>query len=270
MTEPAASAPIKHPDRFFIDGSWAAPSSAAKIDVINSGTEQLFVRVAEAQAADVDRAVAAARSAFDRGPWPRLSHAERAKYLRAIARELALRADDLAQIWTTESGVIHGIAKGGSLGLGSIYEYYAGLADTFPFEEERKPGLGSGNVRAPRARAGRRRRGDHPVERAGVADRLQVRARAARGLHGDPQGFARGPWRGATCSPRSCEADRAPGRRAQRPHREPRGLGAARPPPRRRQGDLHRLDGGGAARSRRSAASASRAARSSSAASRRP
>ena len=88
MTEPAASAPIKHPDRFFIDGSWAAPSSTAKIDVINSATEELFVSVAEAQAADVERAVAAARKAFDRGPWPRMRHAERAKYLRAIAREL--------------------------------------------------------------------------------------------------------------------------------------------------------------------------------------
>jgi betaine-aldehyde dehydrogenase len=142
----SASAPIQHPDRFFIDGAWAAPSSPAKIDVINSATEELFVRVAEAQKADVDRAVAAARAAFDRGPWPRMKHAERAKYLRAIASELPARADDLAKIWTTESGVIHGIAKGGSLGLGGVYEYYAGLADTFPFEEERKPGLGSGNV----------------------------------------------------------------------------------------------------------------------------
>src|SRR5262245_62493918 len=146
MTAPAATAPIKHPDRLFIDGSWAAPSSDGTIDVVNSATEELFVRGAEAQAADVDRAVVAARAAFDRGPWPRLSHAERAKYLRAIARELGSRADDLAQIWTTESGVIHGIAKGGSMGLGGIYDYYAGLADTFPFEEQRQPGMASGNI----------------------------------------------------------------------------------------------------------------------------
>jgi acyl-CoA reductase-like NAD-dependent aldehyde dehydrogenase len=145
MAMTASAAPIKHPDRFFIDGSWAAPSSAAKIDVINSATEELFVRVAEAQQADVDRAVAAARQAFDRGPWPRLAHAERAKYLRAIARELESRTDDLAKIWTTESGVVHAIAQGGSRGLGTIYDYYAGLADTFPFEEEHKPGMG-GNV----------------------------------------------------------------------------------------------------------------------------
>jgi betaine-aldehyde dehydrogenase len=140
-----SAAPIEHPDCFFIDGSWAKPSSAAKIDVINSATEELFVQVAEAQRPDVDRAVAAARTAFDRGPWPRLTHAERAGVLRAIARELERRTDDLARIWTTESGVVHAIAQGGSRGLGSIYDYYAGLAETFPFEEEHKPGMG-GNV----------------------------------------------------------------------------------------------------------------------------
>ena len=72
-----AHAPIKHPDMFFIDGQWTKPSSAAKIDVINSATEELFASVAEAQEADINRAVAAARKAFDHGPWPRMSHAER-------------------------------------------------------------------------------------------------------------------------------------------------------------------------------------------------
>jgi acyl-CoA reductase-like NAD-dependent aldehyde dehydrogenase len=146
VTEPTASAPIKHPDRFFIDGAWAPPSSKSKIDVINSGTEELFVSVAEAQADDVNRAVAAARQAFDRGPWPRMKHAERAKYLRAIASELDKRTDALAQIWTNESGVIHGIAKGGSMAIGGIWRYYADLAETFPFEEQREPGPASGNV----------------------------------------------------------------------------------------------------------------------------
>jgi acyl-CoA reductase-like NAD-dependent aldehyde dehydrogenase len=142
----SSTAPIAHPDRFFIDGSWTTPSSDAKIDVINSATEELFVRVAEAQRSDVDRAVKAARHAFDRGPWPRMKHAERAEYLRKISRELQSRASDLARIWTTESGVIQGIAQGGSLAIGGVYDYYAGLAETFPFEEERKPGRGSGNV----------------------------------------------------------------------------------------------------------------------------
>src|SRR5262245_24736276 len=146
MPELAPTAPIKHPDRFFIDGGWAAPSSAAKIEVINSATEEVFSRVAEAQEADIHRAVAAARQAFDRGPWPRMRHAERAKYLRAIAREIERRADDLAQIWTTESGIIHLASKPSAYALGGVYDYYAGLADTFPFEEQRQPGPGSGNV----------------------------------------------------------------------------------------------------------------------------
>jgi acyl-CoA reductase-like NAD-dependent aldehyde dehydrogenase len=119
-------------------------SSPKRIRVINSGTEELFVSVAEAQEADVQRAVNAARKAFDQGPWPRLSHAERATYLRRIAEELEQRADDLALIWTTETGVIHSIAKPRARGFGDIYRYYAGLAETYPFVEPRKPA--SGNV----------------------------------------------------------------------------------------------------------------------------
>jgi aldehyde dehydrogenase (NAD+) len=144
MTTPGMSAPFKHPDQLFIDGLWVTPSSPRKIAVINSATEELFVSVAEAQETDIKCAVAAARRAFDQGPWPRLSHAERAKYLKAIAREIETRADDLALIWTTESGVIHDLAKAGGPSLPGVWNYYADLAETYPFVEKRKPG--SGNV----------------------------------------------------------------------------------------------------------------------------
>ena len=53
--------PIEHADRFFIDGEWVAPSSSSMFDVVDSGTEELFVRIAEAQRPDIDRAVGAAR-----------------------------------------------------------------------------------------------------------------------------------------------------------------------------------------------------------------
>ncbi len=69
-------APLRYVDRFFIGGQWVHPSSDAKIDVIDSGTEELFFSVAAAQEADISRAVAAARQAFDEGPWPRMSHAQ--------------------------------------------------------------------------------------------------------------------------------------------------------------------------------------------------
>ena len=143
-SNPAHAASIRHPDRFFIDGQWAAASTTSTFDVLNCATEELFLRVAEAQEADMNRAVAAARKAFDDGPWPRMSHAERAVYLKKIADELARRADDNATVWTSESGVVSRIAKGGSLATAGVYGYYADLAATFKFEEQQTPGPGSG------------------------------------------------------------------------------------------------------------------------------
>jgi aldehyde dehydrogenase (NAD+) len=131
--------PLRHADRIFIDGGWVLPSSDAGIDVIDSGTEKLFFRVAEARELDIQRAIWAARRAFDDGPWPRLSHAERAEYLRALAAALRKRAADVGQIGPRESGVLHKIALGSVGHSASNFEYYASLATTFPFEEETAP-----------------------------------------------------------------------------------------------------------------------------------
>src|SRR3546814_7700880 len=100
-----ATANRAQPDRFFIDGEWVKPSHDRAIDVTCPSTEEVFVSVAEAQAPDMERAVAAAREAFDRGPWPRMSHAARAEYLNALGKELKARVDDLANAWTSEMGV---------------------------------------------------------------------------------------------------------------------------------------------------------------------
>jgi len=62
---------IRHLDKLFIDGAWVAPSSDGKIDIVSPMTEEVILQVAEAREADMDRAVAAARKAFDEGPWPR-------------------------------------------------------------------------------------------------------------------------------------------------------------------------------------------------------
>jgi aldehyde dehydrogenase (NAD+) len=85
-------APIRHADRFYIGGQWVTPSSSDTINVIDSHTEQVYLTVAEARAADMDRAVSAARAAFDDGPWPRLTHQERAGYLRALGAEVVRRS----------------------------------------------------------------------------------------------------------------------------------------------------------------------------------
>jgi aldehyde dehydrogenase (NAD+) len=137
-----ATAPISHADRFYIGGEWVAPSSDATIKVIDSDTEQLYFAVAEAQAADIDRAVSAARDAFDNGPWTGLTHHQRAEYLRAIGAELKRRSDDLGQIWPRESGVLAAVAKFGGAGAEKTFNGFADLADTFPFEEPVKPSQG--------------------------------------------------------------------------------------------------------------------------------
>src|ERR1700680_4147276 len=98
--------PFGHADRFFIDGEWARPSSASQIDVIAPATEEIYVRVAEAQESDMNRAVAAARAAFAQGPWPRMSHAERAVYLNEFAKKLNERARDVGQVWPNEMGIL--------------------------------------------------------------------------------------------------------------------------------------------------------------------
>jgi betaine-aldehyde dehydrogenase len=140
----ARTAPISYPDRLFIDGQWVEATSGRTLDVINPATEEVFLSVAEANEADIDRAVSAARAAFDRGPWPQLSHAERAGYLRQMGERLHARVDDIATIWPSEMGSTHAVARAFAGTIGGVYEYYAGLAETFPFEErfDKPPGGG--------------------------------------------------------------------------------------------------------------------------------
>src|ERR1700733_2695824 len=99
-----ATAPIRHTDRFYIGGQWVAPSSDATIKVIDSDTEQLYFTVPEAQAADISRAVSAAREAFDNGPWPWLTHEQRAEYLRALGAELKRRGGGTRPTWPRQAG----------------------------------------------------------------------------------------------------------------------------------------------------------------------
>jgi aldehyde dehydrogenase (NAD+) len=142
MATIAQSNDIRFPDRFFIGGEWVAPSSDKTIDVITPSTEELYVRVAEAQADDMNRAVAAAREAFDHGPWRKMAHAERGRYVRAIGDMLRARAEDAVRIWTSEMGVTRQMGHGAlHMALGG-YDQYAGLSETFAFEERHTPQWG--------------------------------------------------------------------------------------------------------------------------------
>ena len=134
-----AVVPLSNTGSLFIDGEWVQPSSSAVFDVIDSATEQVYFQVPEAQPADMDLAIGAAYRAFHRGPWPRLSHLERAEYLRAMADNLEVRALDYSAMWPRESGVVHAIAKAGAPGYAETLRFYASLADDYPFEEPYTP-----------------------------------------------------------------------------------------------------------------------------------
>jgi len=131
-----------HPDRLFIGGAWVQPSSDAMISVVTPSTEEVYRNFAEAQEADVNRAVAAAREAFDRGPWPLMSVAERADFVRRLGDGIARRARGLAHSWTSEVGMAQSLTDVVLPNIPAIYHGYADLERTFPFEEERAPQAG--------------------------------------------------------------------------------------------------------------------------------
>lgn len=127
---------LASPDRLFIGGQWEAPAGGEPFAIISPSSEELVGHVARATTLDMDRAVAAARDAFDNGPWPRMSGAERAPYLRRIAEEMSKRADDFARAWSLQVGMPYGQAAMTAPYMGGYFSFYADLADQ-GFEEIR-------------------------------------------------------------------------------------------------------------------------------------
>ncbi len=120
---------------FFIGGTWVDPSAPERFGVVSPSTEEVVGHVPLAEAADVDRAVAAARQAFDDGPWPRTPPAERAEVLRRAAAELRARTDDIAFVTATEMGCAISQAPQAQTGMvGRVFDYYADLLGTFELE----------------------------------------------------------------------------------------------------------------------------------------
>ncbi len=119
----------------FIGGHWVEPASSRRIRVICPSTEEVVATVPEAVAADMDRAVGAAREAFDRGPWRWMSPLERADRVRRIADHLAGRAEEVARLITLENGSPIGFARQQALGPVGVLHASAELAARFPFSE---------------------------------------------------------------------------------------------------------------------------------------
>jgi aldehyde dehydrogenase (NAD+) len=139
--------PISY-DSFFIGGEWVRPSSAARIDVVSASTEEAIGSVPEAQEADVDAAVAAARRAFDDpGGWSQQEPAQRAAAIERLAAALEARAEEMAQRVSAQNGMPISIAtmlEGGFPVI--VLRYMAGLVANATFEEERPGHLGGTTI----------------------------------------------------------------------------------------------------------------------------
>src|SRR5262249_56887004 len=102
---------VAKPRRLLIDGEWVEAASGKTFEVTDPANEQVVALVAHGEAEDINRAVRAARAAFDFGPWPTMRPAERARLLWRIADLIEANADELAQLETLDNGKPVGVAK---------------------------------------------------------------------------------------------------------------------------------------------------------------
>jgi aldehyde dehydrogenase (NAD+) len=135
-------------DKLYIDGDWVSPAGTDTIDVISPSTEEVIGRVPDGTTADIDRAVAAARQAFDRGPWPRLSAGERADVLARLSGLIQGRHEEYATTITSENGSpITWSVMGQVFASTFALDFFTGLVREYTFEEERPGMLGPALVR---------------------------------------------------------------------------------------------------------------------------
>ncbi|MGW8814385.1 aldehyde dehydrogenase family protein [Gordonia terrae] len=113
--------------KLYIGGRWVEAASGKTFPVINPTTEQVIAHVAEADKADVDAAVQAARSAFE-GPWGRMRVVERTELLRRLGALIAENADEIAELETVNNGSPISIARSFVGSTVDTIDYFAGSA----------------------------------------------------------------------------------------------------------------------------------------------
>ena len=122
-------------DRFYIAGQWQEPKGSDATEVVNPATEEPVARVAMGNREDVDRAVAAARAAFD--DWSQTTPEQRAQYLERIVAGLEARTDEIAQAITSEMGSPCSLVKPTQIGNPLFtFKEAAELARTYQWETD--------------------------------------------------------------------------------------------------------------------------------------
>jgi aldehyde dehydrogenase (NAD+) len=122
-------------DKIFVDGAWVSPGSGDVLEVVNASTEEVMATVPRSTPADIDRAVAAARAAFE--GWSQTSPEERAKYLGRIAEGLTARMDEIATVVSQEVGMPKTLSTLVQVGLPLMsFQNAVAAIDGFQFEEQ--------------------------------------------------------------------------------------------------------------------------------------
>jgi len=135
---------MREHQRLFIGGEWVEPAGTGTIDVISPHSEELVGRVPEGTAADIDRAVTAARDAFDNGEWPRLSPEERIAAVQKFSEVYAAHIPDMAAVVTEEMGspiTFSNLAQSPAPWM--MLNTFLQIAAEYPWEERRQGVLGS-------------------------------------------------------------------------------------------------------------------------------
>ena len=118
---------IGTPRKMLINGEWVAAQSGKTFDVFNPATGDVLARVAEGDKADIDRAVKAARAAFESGPWHTMTASMRGRLMWKLADLIDAHTDELAQLESLDNGKPFAVAKAADVPLAAeLFRYMAG------------------------------------------------------------------------------------------------------------------------------------------------
>jgi len=135
-------------DQLFVGGHWREPSTRNRIAVISPHSEEPIGEAPAAAPADVDAAVAAARQAFDHGPWPRLDPSERMRKVEQLATIYSGHLDEMADLITDEMGSPRSFSRlGQATAAVSLIHLALAVARDFPWAERRQGVLGEVHLR---------------------------------------------------------------------------------------------------------------------------
>ena len=135
-------------DELFLGGVWRKPATPRQLAVISPHSEEPIGHVQVASPADVDAAVAAARHAFDHGPWPRLEPLERMSKVEELAAIYGRHIDEMADLITAEMGSPRSFSRlGQAAGAAAMIHLALAAARDFPWVERRRGVLGEAHLR---------------------------------------------------------------------------------------------------------------------------